>query len=325
MAFTIPGKGTAQNNIQSILYANVLDGLVSGLNGIDCVLSGCAVTAQGSPDMTVAVAKGAVLSNGVLNAVAAGNGTITAANGTNPRLDLVVINSSGAIAVRAGTAAAAPIPPARSANDVIIAMVYVPASDTTISTDQINDLRVLRTQGPILIAKTTTAVVHNTDAAAFTYFSLVLPSGLFLAGRILRVRMGGNFLLNSGTPTMTLTIVYGGTTMFADVSITGAADADRGAWFLTFDITAQSNNDQALVGLLNFGPVIAQRIAPTSGIAGDMLLSATAANNPQTTAITGSAAVDSDAADRTLNVQWTMSVSNSADEIVMEHATAELL
>jgi hypothetical protein len=325
MAWTIPDKGEQASNLMSILFQEYLDVLVAGLNGIDCVLSGCAVTAQGSPDMTCAVAKGAVLSNGTLFPVTAGNVTIGTADATNPRLDLVVVNSSGTKAVRAGTAAATPQPPARSANDVVIAVVYVPANDTTISTNQINDLRVIRTQGPIVLKKTTTAVSFNTTNAIQTYFTITLPSGLFLTGRQLRVTCGGNFLLNSGTPIITLTIAYGGTTMFADAAIIGAADADRGAWFLDVVLTAVSGSSQKLDGQLSLDPTIAQRVAPTSGVAGNISLSGTAANQALIAPFDGSASVDSDAADRTLTVQWTMDTSNSADEILMAFGVAELL
>jgi hypothetical protein len=54
----------------------------------------------------------------------------------------VVITSAGAIAVRAGTAATAPTPAARVANDVVLAVVYVPAADTAIQANKIVDLRV---------------------------------------------------------------------------------------------------------------------------------------------------------------------------------------
>lgn len=318
MAFTISDKGEPQNDIQSILFQEDLDILVAGIQRIDFVVFGCAVTAQGSPDMTVAVAKGGVISNGTLFAVTAGNATITAADATNPRIDLVVVNSSGTKAVRAGTPAAAPKPPVRTANDVVLAMVYVPANDTTISTNQITDKRII-CESQVTLKKTTTAVVFNNTAAIQTYFTITLPSGLFLAGKILRVRCGGSFLANSGTPTNTLTIAYGGTTIYADASTAATADADRIGWFLDFNLVAQANNDQALVGGLWFS-LLAAKTAPTTGIAGDFV------STHLSTPIVGAAlAVDSDAADRTLTVQWTMSVANAANETTMEFGVAELL
>lgn len=316
MAFTIPDKGEGQVNLQSVWYQEDIDIFIAGINGIDCVLSGGAVTAQASPDMTVAVAKAGVLTNGVLKAVAAANATITAADATNPRWDLVVIDSSGAIAVRAGTPAAAPKPPVRTANDVVLATVYVPATDTTIASNQIVDKRVIRQQGPITIAKVTSPVTFNNTNVIQTYLSVTIPSGLFLAARILRVRCHGNYLMNSGSPTISLRLSYGGTTMFDDTSGAYTADVDRGAWRLDVEIAAQANNDQALVGTWNAG-VLGAKTAPTTGF-GDQGGSALGIFG-------GSAAVDSDAADRTLTVQFTMSVANAANEIVMEYAVVELI
>lgn len=316
MAWQVPDKGEGMHNHQSIVYGEYMEVILAALTG-DCVLSGCAVTAQGVPNMTAAVAKGAVLTNGVLKAIAAANVTIGAADATNPRFDLVVIDSTGAKAVRAGTAAATPKPPVRNTNDVVIAVVYVPATDTAVDTAQIVDLRVMRTQGPITIAKQTTAVTFNTSLAQQTYFSVTLPSGLFLAGKSLHVRCGGSYLANSGAPIWTLQIDYGGTTMFSDAVGAMTLDADRGAWALDFTIQAQANADQALNGIASFQTPGAKTASTGTGDLGVV--------TSVVTPINGAAAVDSDAADRTLNVRWTMSVSNVADETVMEFATAELV
>ena len=317
MAFTLPDQAEGDNDIQSILFQEDLEILVAGVNGIDCVLSGLAVT--GGADMTPAVAKGAVLSNGVMYAVAAADVTIGAAHATLPRIDLIVIDSTGAKQVRAGTAASAPKPPARTANDVVIAQVYVPALDTAIATTQCIDRRVFRTQGPVLIAKSTTAAATNTLATIFTILTQSIPSGLFLSGKIIRVRIWGNYLSNSGAPTWTFTISYGGTTMFADATGATTADTDRGAWSIEFDLIAQGNSDQSLNGWIYFQTPGA-KTAPTSGTAGDLAV-VTSVMTP----INGAAAIDSDAADRTLLVQGTMSVSNASVETLVEGYTVEIL
>ena len=325
MAFTIPDKGEGDNDLQSILFQEDLEVLVAGIAGIDCVLSGLDVT--GGADMTPAVAKGAVLSNRTMFAVAAADVTITTADATNPRIDLIVVNSSGALAVRAGTPAAAPKPPARTANDVVIASVYVPANDTAIATSQIKDRRVFP-QYPICIYKTTAAETTNTTAAAIEALNkansgVTIPSGLFLAGRILRVRLHGNMLLNSGTSTARLAILYGGTTMFSDISAASVNDTDRRPFWLDFCLVAQGNSDQALGGHTQIPDITTASTAPTTGL-GDAWGIGTA-NQETQTAFSGSAAVDSDAADRLLSVQVTFSVSNSAVELVVEGATVELL
>ena len=140
--FTIPNVGEAFHASQAQVDTVDLAIIVAGVKGTG-VVSGCAVTAQGSPDMTVAVAAGTVRVGQTVVDVTAGNVTITTANGTNPRFDLVVVNDSGTKSVTAGTAAASPVFPAIPANSVVLAAVYVPASDTTIASNQIVDKRVL--------------------------------------------------------------------------------------------------------------------------------------------------------------------------------------
>lgn len=321
MPWTIPDKGEGQNDIQSILFQEYLDVLVAGIRALDAVLFGCACTAQGTPDMTVAVAKGGVLSNGVMFPVTAGNVTIGTADATNPRIDLIVVNSSGTKAVRAGTAAAAPKPPARTANDVVLAVVYVPANDTTISSDQIVDMRVLRDHGPIEIHEQTAGNTVNNTAAAIHILNpsgsgVVIPNGMLLAGRSLRIRAGGNYLINSGTPTVTFAVSFGGTTMFSDVSGASTADADRRSWYIDLELTAQGNAAQRLTGIVAHGKIAAST-APTTGI-GDAWDTA-AIVSP----VRGTAAVDADAADRTLAITLTFSVANAANEHVTDFVTID--
>lgn len=161
MPLTIPTYGTAGDNRSSILQSTDIDAIVQGLGG-DGVLTGCAVTAQGSPNMTVAVAAGEIRYAGVNYAITAGNGTIAAADATNPRIDLVSANTSGGITVTAGTAAANPVPPAIPANNVPLAFVDVPANDTTIATNQISDKRLVLANNSLYFRpKTGTTVAYD--------------------------------------------------------------------------------------------------------------------------------------------------------------------
>lgn len=144
MAFTIPNEADAFNADQAEPDKVDIDILVAAYARTG-VVSGCAVTAQGTPDMTVVVAAGTSMVAGVSATVSAGNVTITAADATNPRIDLIVINSSGTKSATAGTAAANPVMPAIPASSAVLAAVYVPANDTTIASNQITDKRVLIT------------------------------------------------------------------------------------------------------------------------------------------------------------------------------------
>jgi len=144
MGFTIPSNDVAGVPArQSVWYDTDIAILVAGDNGVG-VLTGCAVTAQSSPDMTVAVAAGTIqaTSTSAPVTVTAGNATISTADATNPRIDLVTASATGTKTVTAGTAAAVPKPPALPSGHIALAMVDVPANDTTIATGQITDKRV---------------------------------------------------------------------------------------------------------------------------------------------------------------------------------------
>lgn len=188
MSFTIPNNGGANDNDLCVWMSADIDALVRGFNG-DGVLTGCVVTAQGSPDMTVAVAAGTVQIGAVTVAVTGANGTITTADGSNPRLDVISINSSGVIVVTAGTPAAEPAAPSIPASSAILALVHIPASDTTISSSQIVDKRVIvrligvqvqettLTNAQILALGSTPIVVVTAPGAGFVnYLISVLAS-----------------------------------------------------------------------------------------------------------------------------------------------------
>lgn len=145
--WTIPNVSGVAFAPQSRVYAQDLQVLADAFRGWGVELSNAnelAVTAQASPDMTVAVASGAALFGpGTRVIYAGGNATITTAHSTNPRIDLVSISNAGSIVVTAGTAAAEASvqPPAVPANNAVLAFVYVPAGDTAINSNQITDKR----------------------------------------------------------------------------------------------------------------------------------------------------------------------------------------
>jgi hypothetical protein len=120
------------------------ESLKRGIAGVG-VVSGCTPTAQGSPNMTVAIAAGIckIGTVPITVVVAAANATISTADTTNPRIDLISINSSGTIIVTAGTPAPTPVEPTLPSNSALIAQISVPANDTTISSGQIVDARII--------------------------------------------------------------------------------------------------------------------------------------------------------------------------------------
>lgn len=135
-----------QSRLYSVEWLQIMQGIAGdGVLTSNGTLSGCAATPQGSPDMTVAISSCTVIIGGSAVAVSSGNVTVTAAHATLPRIDLVVVNNAGTKAVTAGTPALANQalePPATPANAIVLAEVYVPATDTTIDAAQIVDKRV---------------------------------------------------------------------------------------------------------------------------------------------------------------------------------------
>lgn len=114
------------------------------------VLTGCGVTAQSSPNMTVQVAAGNVVINGVTVPVTAVSSLTIGAASTYDRRDIVVVNSSGTVSITAGTPCATaawsrtvnalpPVKPAIPSNSTILAEIYVAASTTSIATTNIVD------------------------------------------------------------------------------------------------------------------------------------------------------------------------------------------
>jgi hypothetical protein len=125
-----------------------------------------AVTANGTPNMTVNVAAGFALIQGTQNAVQGAyvfmndgsvSLSITTASAVNPRWDLIIARiydsqysgatNTSALEVVTGTAAASPTDPAVPANSLVLARVVVAANDTAIGAGDIVDLRPFATQG----------------------------------------------------------------------------------------------------------------------------------------------------------------------------------
>lgn len=166
------------------------------------LLVGCAVTAQATPNMTVAVAGGLISVNGGAVAVTAGNVTITTADATNPRIDLIAASSSGALSAIAGVAATHPVYPTIPVGSVILASVYVPNAATTITTTQILDRRI--PMGTVIINVQTfgaygdgvtddtaaiQAAINACPAAGAVYF----PAGTYLVSAIIQIKAGRRY------------------------------------------------------------------------------------------------------------------------------------
>jgi hypothetical protein len=140
--FTIPNTSDAAYPGQADPDKVDIDILVAGVAG-DGVVTGCVVTVQGVPDMTVAVAVGSVCISGVMVGVVAGNVAVAASHGTLPRFDLVTIDNAGVKSCITGVADSNPVFPQIPVNSVVIAAVYVPEASTVVGIGQITDKRVM--------------------------------------------------------------------------------------------------------------------------------------------------------------------------------------
>lgn len=140
MAFGIPNKADALYPRQAGGFSADIDTIAAALAG-DGVLSGLGVSAQSTPNMTVAVAAGQARIGGYFPFEVGENVTIATADTTNDRIDLIVIDYNGVVSRVGGTAAAKPVPPAVPANSLQLAQVYVAAGVTSIVAGAIKDKR----------------------------------------------------------------------------------------------------------------------------------------------------------------------------------------
>ena len=131
--------------------------VVDGIKG-NGVISGCAVTEQGVPNNTVAVAAGVVIANGIRVVVSGVNKTCVP-HATLPLRAIISVSSVGLVTITHGTQAAAvpvgetgphcsaPTPPAIPINDVLICDIWVEANavpgDVVVHNADITDRRIM--------------------------------------------------------------------------------------------------------------------------------------------------------------------------------------
>ena len=110
------------------------------------VISGLTVTTQSTPDMTVNVASGIVHMPNGTRLTPTGNSalTITTADATNPRIDIVYVNPNNIIEYMAGTPAAIPIAPNTPTGAFLLYQINVPAGVTEITNSNIVDMREIK-------------------------------------------------------------------------------------------------------------------------------------------------------------------------------------
>lgn len=168
-----------------ILASWELNRLAAALQGTFgwTVQSGAVTFSSGLIFNVAAVAAGDCTVNSVTNSsYAGGTVTLSTQDPTNPRVDVVVITSAGAVSVIAGTpaaltSAAGPVPTAPSASQLEIARIFVPASGTPLSASSITDKRATlgTSLSAVALAGSSSAATSTTSVSAV---DLVTISGL---------------------------------------------------------------------------------------------------------------------------------------------------
>lgn len=144
------------------------------------VISGCAVTPQGIPDTTVAVAAGVVRIGGRDVAYAGGNVNCGAAHAAFPRFDLIIVNNAGAASAVNGVAAEPPAFPAGAAvpgTSVVIAAVWRAANDNTIVAADIVDKRCMLLGGALGTAPTNLGIVGGIATPNRSHHTMAAQAG----------------------------------------------------------------------------------------------------------------------------------------------------
>ena len=109
--------------------------LFKGLEG-DGVITVLTLSAAGT-DMDVDVASGQAIVNGTLQNNAGGSVTLSTSDPTNPRWDLITLNSSNQLGKVDGTPGASPAMPDYPANAIILGAAYVGTGVSVISTNNL--------------------------------------------------------------------------------------------------------------------------------------------------------------------------------------------
>lgn len=141
MGFTVPNGPDAPVVDQT--EPDALDYEALGFRSTG-VADGCEVTAQIVPNMSVAVAAGKAVVDGVPVVVSSGTVAIQTSD-ANPRFDLVVVDASGVkTAIRGVASATNPLfPDCDLATYALLAAVYVGASTSSIAASAIVDKRIM--------------------------------------------------------------------------------------------------------------------------------------------------------------------------------------
>ena len=222
--------------------------------------AGGAVTADSGLTVNVAaIAGNAVTINGtvVTTAFSATTKTASAADATNPRIDSVYYDSTGAVGIAAGvavalTATTGPVPPTLAANQIRVADLWLGAGSVTISSADITDRRQSSSGGLTLVANvasaTSTTSTSIVDLVTLSGLSIPVTAGIKIAFNYRKQALAANAVgfglkINSTTlvdPAATAGVAWSSATNraengFCEITIGPRSAATYlGGWYSTF-------------------------------------------------------------------------------------------
>lgn len=171
-----------------------------------------------------------------------------------------------------------------------------------------------------VIARDATELSVSNNSGAQTAFSFSVPANKLGTDKTLAIELGGDIAFNSGSPTWTISVAYGGTTLWSETSSAFAGSANRHPWYLTLRLSEHAGvtNSQVLTGHV----IMSSADAAVTGEGGfNAIIATTSGFN---TGVYGTASVDSTSA-QTLTITFTMSVANAANNWKRENAIAYML
>jgi len=170
-------------------FACRIDNIKEGAKG-NKVISGCEVTEQGTPDMTVDISAGqVVIAEAFVTISAVDNQAVTAADGSNDRYDIIAVGTNGTVDYTAGTAAANPYPPDLPADHILLAVIWVEHGSTTVETSDIHDNRIIQQELTRIIDVTTESTDKSTTGTSWA--TLITTTVSLTSGRGLMVFFQG--------------------------------------------------------------------------------------------------------------------------------------
>jgi len=251
-------------------YACIADNVKEAAKG-NKVISGCAVSQDaGGASMDVDVAVGVIAIEGIKINVSADTLTLNAADGSNPRWDLISVGANATLDYTAGTPAANPVPPDLAADHIALAIIDVQANDTAISDGEITDARIIDTEFEKMERHTNTlptfTAVQGNDlseatVAANTYKNIIIATAV-----ISETQQPGNsrihqitFHKNGGSETVVsesrvnIGAIAGATQWVDTTTLIGIVTiADTALWESDAELIVTVVSSEAAVDILQF-------------------------------------------------------------------------